>query len=202
MPHPVSVPLRPSPPGSRPPMSGGSSLTLSLRSELMAVRQTLRAVRRSLDAMPLTEGGAGMVELALAEAMNNVVIHAHGKATGILQLRLRQTGSHLLVRLRDNGRGMPGGSPPDGLPPLTGELGEPPRDGGFGWFLIRSVTSRVRYRRAGGWNCLSFSVPLILRGPAEGPSPRPRHERPGFRLGVVPTREEAGSPLPRSWVIG
>lgn len=142
-------------------------IALTLRTDLIAVREALHATRRRLRLWNLTSDGAGMVELALAEAMNNVVVHAHlGSADGTLRLSLRRVGPHLLVHMRDDGRAMPGGVPPDGLPPLMEPGAHVPRDGGFGWFLIRSVASAIRYRRQDGWNNLCFRVPLVTGPPA------------------------------------
>ena len=167
-------------PGSRHGSRPGARIALTLRTDLIAVREALRVTRRRLRLWDLTDDGAGMVELALAETMNNVVVHAHlGSANGTLRLSLRRVGPHLLVHMRDDGRAMPGGVPPDGLPPLMEPGANAPRDGGFGWFLIRSVASSIRYRRQDGWNNLCFRVPLVTgQSAVAGPNGDRAHPGP------------------------
>jgi serine/threonine-protein kinase RsbW len=61
--------------------------------------------------------------------------------------------------LGDQGREAPLGYPPD--PPLP-EV-DPPfelPEGGFGWHIIRCLTTDLRYRREGAWNVLSFRMPF------------------------------------------
>ena len=53
---------------------------------------------------------------------------------------------------------MPTGLPALGQPsPLV--MGEDLPEGGFGWFLIRTLTLDLEYERDGGFNKLRFVVP-------------------------------------------
>lgn len=98
-------------------------------------------------------------ELVVAEVLNNIVEHAYrDRPAGriIVCLAFRATG--LCADFTDYGCEMPGHGPPEGR---AVDLDRPPEalpEGGFGWFLIRSLTTELRYRRADGANHLSLTV--------------------------------------------
>lgn len=103
----------------------------------------------------------GTVELVLAEVLNNIVEHAYSDAAGLITLDLRRARGRLCCLLRDEGRPMPAGCLPPGLAPALGPapaIADLP-EGGFGWFLIRSLTRDLHYDREPGCNRLSFSIP-------------------------------------------
>lgn len=104
---------------------------------------------------------AGEIEIALAEAVNNVVEHAYaGADAGPVRLSCSLLGTRLDIRLCDIGRPLPG----DRLPPgLAADVDVPLADlpeGGFGWFLIRSLATEIRYDRCGASNHLSLRFEL------------------------------------------
>jgi serine/threonine-protein kinase RsbW len=101
-------------------------------------------------------------ELVLAEVLNNIIEHAFaGQPDGRIDIDLSATTSGLTCCIRDNGRAMPGEVLPGGdLPDICVDLPDLP-EGGFGWHLIRSLTSDLTYRRSAGGNALSFTVPSI-----------------------------------------
>ncbi len=99
------------------------------------------------------------IELILAEALNNVVEHAYADAPGQVELSVERLQSGLSCRISDTGRPMPDGDAPD--PPLP--VIAPPTDipeGGFGWHIIRCLTTDLTYCRDGPRNTLSMLVPL------------------------------------------
>ena len=109
--------------------------------------------------MPLGGSLSGVVEIVLAEVLNNVVEHAyaaHGR--GVVEVEVELTPAALLFRVLDDGRPMPEGDAPAGaahdLDVVTDDLPE----GGFGWFLIRELTDDLRYRRIGNRNELTFQI--------------------------------------------
>ena len=53
---------------------------------------------------------------------------------------------------------MPDGGPPKGHPAELGVDMQDLPEGGFGWFLIRTLTTDLRYRREAGRNRLSFQM--------------------------------------------
>ena len=96
-------------------------------------------------------------QLVLAEALNNVVEHAYASTTlGAVALRVESVTDQLEIHLTDWGNPFPSSTIPEGRNPNPNDLSE----GGYGWFLIRSLTSEIRYFRKIGRNCLSliFSV--------------------------------------------
>lgn len=102
------------------------------------------------------------VEIALAEVLNNIVEHAApSDAQGAIRISACGLRDALTVYVSDDGRPMPGLRLPSGAPHDLGvPLPELP-EGGFGWGLVRALTSGLRYRRRLGRNelALRFSCP-------------------------------------------
>lgn len=132
---------------------------------------TAEAVRQALaDLMQkplLTECSPSMAvnaEIVLAEVMNNIVEHAYAVTTGEICLTLRRSPAGIACQLTDCGAPMPGLTPPAGKFQELGNLDDLP-EGGFGWFLIRSLVEGLSYRRENGENHLSF---LLYEEQSEG----------------------------------
>ena len=66
------------------------------------------------------------------------------------------------MRVVDTGLPMPGGEAPAGKLGKLLEIQDLP-EGGFGWFLIRSLTQELTYQREGNQNTLSFCVDVDYR---------------------------------------
>lgn len=144
--------------GARP---GMLPLTMTFTASALAVRGALQAVKGVLREQALAEEIAGLVEIVLAEVLNNIVEHAYGdEGHGEIDLEMENRGNALAFVIRDAGRPMPGGAPPAGRPQDLDV--EPHRlpEGGFGWHLIRELTSGLEYRRLGERNELRFLVPV------------------------------------------
>lgn len=125
-----------------------------------AVRDALRrAVARF--ARRITEEDAGTLELALAEALNNVAEHGYaGLPPGPVRLDLRWADGALECRVEDEGHPMPGLILPEGsLQPIAETVGGL-AEGGRGWALIRALTTDIRYGREDGRNRLTFRIAL------------------------------------------
>ena len=137
---------------------GRLELRMIFPSDAVAVRTALGSALSGLRYLELTEDEGGTVELVLAEAMNNVVEHAYQDTSGVIELRVANCADGLFCEVLDDGvgmDGMPPGKVPQGDPPPT--LDEMP-EGGFGWFLIRSLARDLRYEREAGRNRLSFRI--------------------------------------------
>ena len=146
-------------PSPRPAEGGSASVDLTFAATTFAVRTGLT----QLAAMPLLASlgpeDRGTAELLLAEALNNVVEHAYARWPGDITLHLARAGGHISVVIRDQGLPMPGNTPPQGaLPRLDAPESLP--EGGFGWFLIRSLAKDLTYRRLGAVNELHFRIPV------------------------------------------
>lgn len=132
-------------------------LRLRIPADGAAVRAALGALFDTLMLRALPEATRGTAELVLAEALNNIVEHACAPEGGEIELTLSLADGALTCQIVDRGRPMPGGALPVGhLPPLDpADLPE----GGFGWYLIRSLSEELRYERDQGNNRLTFRVP-------------------------------------------
>jgi serine/threonine-protein kinase RsbW len=135
----------------------GGVTRIIIPSDPLAVREALRALFDTLLLRSLPEAERGTAEIVLAEALNNIVEHAYSTDRGEIELTLRLSHSELACRITDSGAPMPAGQLPEGaLKPLV-----PPDDlpeGGFGWFLIRTLARDLHYRRINGQNQLSFCL--------------------------------------------
>jgi serine/threonine-protein kinase RsbW len=125
----------------------------------MVRRALAQAVSRFAGSIGADE--AGTLELALAEVLNNIVEHAYaGRAAGPVHLQLLREAGTLACRIEDRGRPMPGLALPVGRMPSVDGPVEDLAEGGWGWALIRAVTSDLSYERIGGRNRLCFRLPL------------------------------------------
>ncbi len=122
----------------------------------------------TVDAFLVREGVRGRpahaAHLVLEEVLRNLVEHAHGGTSDEVGIELEVVPSCLRIVIQDDcepfdPRQVP---PPDLDAPL-----EARSSGGMGLHLLRSMTSALRYRRAGDRNRLEADVPLT-----EGPSER------------------------------
>ena len=112
-------------------------------------------------------GRADEVQIALTEAVNNVVEHAYsGSAPGDVTIDCQLHAERLWVSIRDAGAPYPGGTLPDGKPAEIDVQSADLPEGGFGWFLIRELASRVEYERTGRGNNLSLCFEIQVSPPS------------------------------------
>jgi serine/threonine-protein kinase RsbW len=130
-----------------------------------AVRQALRDVRGHLaDHRPEPPSDASW-EIVVAEVLNNIVEHAYEtRPGGEIRLQLAFTAISLQAEFTDFGRAMPCNCVPAGAPADLDVPRDALPEGGFGWFLIRSLCSRLDYVHAAGENRLQLEVPLAPQG--------------------------------------
>jgi serine/threonine-protein kinase RsbW len=155
---------------STDPNSGSAALPLArpepafartLDADPLAVRGVLQAAVARFG-RSIGQDEAGILELALAEVLNNVVEHGYnGQPAGLIRVVIGRSASFLNCRVED------AGSPvPDEI--LTMTLtdedpfpeGEPIPEGGFGWKMIHSLVTDLRYVQIDGYNRLNFRIPL------------------------------------------
>ena len=114
---------------------------------------------RSLVEPKLGAEGAGDVELALVEAVTNVVRHGYGSDGGPIRIEVSSDVHSVLVRIFDWGRPIPGETLASaGLSRFDFDptnLLEIP-EGGMGLSLIASVMDEVTYRSEEGQNVLTL----------------------------------------------
>jgi serine/threonine-protein kinase RsbW len=123
----------------------------------LSVRAALRALMSAGVMKGVSGEGRGVAEIVLAEILNNVVEHAYADRAGEIELGVLRAGGSLFCKVVDTGRPMPGGKPPDPVLSPAEELPE----GGFGWFLIRSLAQDLDYRRLNGRNEICLRLPAL-----------------------------------------
>ena len=133
------------------------SLSRTLDGSLPAISAGLQEMFSSDLLMALSEGSRGTVEIVLAEALNNVVEHAYANYSGSIQIRITQGDGFLFVKVVDSGLPMPGEELPGGRLGQTTDI-QDLQEGGFGWYLIRSLSQELTYLRDGNMNILRFCV--------------------------------------------
>jgi serine/threonine-protein kinase RsbW len=95
----------------------------------------------------------GEVELAVVEAMNNIVEHSYAGKAGQMRMSVEITEEMIDLRLSDSGVEMnkvPSGAPPANTDPMQ------TAESGYGWFLIHTLVDQLDYRRQGGLNLLTL----------------------------------------------
>ena len=127
-----------------------------------AVRDGLAKALTCLAPLHLGPDEAGTVELVLAEVLNNVVEHALAGAPNPSAIEIR--GSHSTAGLHltviDRGAPMPNGTTPvSKTQNLDVDMPDMP-EGGFGWYMIHTLATDVRYVRIGASNHLSLDLPV------------------------------------------
>lgn len=128
-----------------------------IQATMLDVREGLRDLMACPLVQDLSEDCLGTAELVLAEALNNVVEHAYARYSGQIEVEVQRGADQLRFHISDRGLPMPGAEPPAGRLPDMGAFEDLP-EGGFGWFLIRSLAQDLAYQRIGERNLLSFGV--------------------------------------------
>lgn len=139
---------------------------LSLQSEATpeATRGMLSRVMAELKDL-MTAERAGMIEVALAEIVNNIVEHAYAECPdGEIRLTALVDDTLLRFEIRDDGLPLPGGTLPPGRPADLGGGRQALPEGGFGWLLIRSIARDLSYARQDGVNRLTVDFDLSPTG--------------------------------------
>jgi len=101
------------------------------------------------------------LEIALAEVFNNIVEHAYAdRDDGQVEITVEMLPPGMHFAIVDTGAPMPAGRLPSGQtadPELSGH--EQP-EGGYGLHLIRIIAKKLRYKRVGDENHLTFRIAL------------------------------------------
>ena len=145
-------------PASRDPVSlPQHQACLTFHGDNYAVRDGLAQLLAMQPLKDLSDDIRGTLEIVLAEALNNVVEHAYREGPGPIRVCVDHLAPVLKVSIYDQGLPMPDEQLPTGdLPPLID--GDDLPEGGFGWFLIRTLTLDLAYERQGSVNHLRFAV--------------------------------------------
>ena len=141
---------------SADPCPGAGTVRLVFPSDPFAVRAALQRLFAALPDGLMDADARGSAEIVITEVLNNIVEHAYAETAGEIDLTISPAADGLHCIVTDHGRGLPDGVlPGESLPPDDAGLPE----GGFGWFLIRSLSQDLCYARTGNANRLSFRLP-------------------------------------------
>lgn len=133
---------------------------------LMDVRDAMTELKSVLIGSRVSAVDISCVEIVVAEILNNVVKHAQKDLEqGWFEIQCSLVPSGLHFVCRDNGAPMPGGTPPGGtLPNIERPKDELP-EGGWGWSLVRTLSSNLSYVRVKDINLVSFHLPTTVSDP-------------------------------------
>jgi len=123
----------------------------------LAVRDGLAVLFDTVMLRSLAEDDRGTAEIVLAEALNNIVEHGYAHHVGEVEITLLLHQNALICRIIDTGLPMPNNTLPAGHLAQFAPTDDLP-EGGFGWFLIRTLSRDLDYRRLDGRNQLSFRL--------------------------------------------
>lgn len=131
--------------------------TLILQGDPVSVRDGLTSLMASPMMLRLTEDSQGTVQIVLAEVLNNIAEHAYATYPGQIEVVIEDLAGEMFFQIKDSGLPMPGGELPGGKLSEERDLEYLP-EGGFGWYLIRSLTTDLTYARANDANLLNYCV--------------------------------------------
>lgn len=137
------------------PGSAALAFQTELTSSALNVRQAVIDLRDSLMLLRFDDDTAGSVELAAAEALNNIAEHAYcGSADGTIEMTAYVDGSALYLSIIDEGKPIASAELPEGAVPEIPENRSDLPEGGFGWSIIRQLCDDVQYHRQNNRNAL------------------------------------------------
>lgn len=129
------------------------ALHIGCRADLKVVRQSLQRIHHFLTMQDLPSEMIEDLDLVLSEAMANIVLHGNLDTDGMIECSLMVRDLSVDCRLSDTGAAFdPAGVGLAAPEPMAFS------QGGYGWFLIRSLTRQIAYAREGARNVLCFSM--------------------------------------------
>jgi serine/threonine-protein kinase RsbW len=123
-------------------------------SQLQQLPQMLLWVRERLGRAGVDSKQKLRIELAMEEALVNVIRHAYGEKVGKIEIFFRSDGSQVEITICDWG---PPFDPLAGAPEVSIDATLEEREiGGLGVYLMRQLMDEVRYAREGTTNLLTL----------------------------------------------
>jgi serine/threonine-protein kinase RsbW len=139
---------------------GTFSVRCALDSSPEDVRATLESIGDALRRLGRHVPEEAPWELVMAEVLNNVVEHAYqDKPGGDIQVQLEFTKDRLRAVVVDYGLAMPSGMVPAARQADLDVAVDDLPEGGFGWYLIHSLTEALVYQRSDDANHLMLELP-------------------------------------------
>ena len=130
---------------------------------LEAVRSHLIAVEEAATKQDIDDSRRTDMLMVLCEVLNNIVEHALPRCgEGWIDCEVCVAEHGLSIETRDNGAPLPPAFlSPATLPDIDTEVDTLP-EGGWGWFIVHSLTDEMTYDRRNGVNRLRFSLKPLL----------------------------------------
>lgn len=136
------------------------TLDLNIYSDLRQASEAVVRVGKWLEQEHVPSDCIGDITLVLAEALNNVIEHAYGDdRKGDIAVKATLRARTLSMQIVDGGRPFHGPPEEVTLQTETYDVADMP-DGGYGWFLIKSLTEDIHFSHSGGKNRLTLVVAL------------------------------------------
>ena len=140
------------------PDTDGATRCLTLVNDLRQVSLLAGFVDRLREENGLAPGLAARINLALEEAVCNVILYAYPEGTsGQMDLDAVREGNRLRFTLRDGGKAFDPTAAPEA--DLTASVEDRPL-GGLGIHLVRSIMDSISYQRLDGKNVLTMIINL------------------------------------------
>jgi serine/threonine-protein kinase RsbW len=124
---------------------------LIIHADINEIPRVSAALENAMKEHAFTDEDILDVQLAVEEAITNVIVHGYKNNTGEIRLTFRTTLGLVEVQIEDTAPPFDPLSIPE--PDLTGDI-ENRRIGGLGIFLIRQVMDGIVYRYEDGKNIL------------------------------------------------
>lgn len=138
-----------------------AKVQLSCACALSDIRAALIRLESALVTLDIPTQWAIDLKIILAEALTNIARHSGLTKADAITLELRRDKDCLTCTIIDHGRAFD--------PTFLGQTTPDPQalsEGGYGWFMIRSLTRSLTYTRHNDENRLGFSIPTesVLSG--------------------------------------
>ncbi|MFK7871136.1 MAG: ATP-binding protein [Roseobacter sp.] len=138
---------------------------IQIKNTTADIRDALSSLRNALEPLGLPAEEHGTVEMVVAEVLNNIVEHAYARTQSgeeKIDIHCAHKSDGLHLTITDQGQQLPNGALPAGeQAEVDVELEDLP-EGGFGWFLIKTLVKSLHYQRLDGANqldiCLAVGV--------------------------------------------
>jgi len=134
-------------------------LHMHFTSDPIAVGDVTMSIADVIDTLRLSAENFENIEIVVSEVINNIAEHAYqGRADGRIEMAVARNQDNVFFHFIDTGVPMPDGSLPLGEAQVVDCEPENIPEGGFGWFLIRTLCHNLTYRRMRNENHLTFQI--------------------------------------------
>ncbi len=139
----------------------GLDQEIRISSTALDVRGALQQLESTLLECSAPDDLCERIEQVMAEVLNNVVEHAYSNhSDGEITILFCYRNNLFRTVILDNGQPMPNETIPSAqFPDLTGPKSALP-EGGFGWLMIHSIASVIKYTKTQTGNRTYLEIPI------------------------------------------